>query len=177
MQDLRTFFGIGFGLALSRPSGVRFGGNCLMAADRERSRSFPLLPQLVKHRDRNPAVLAPFRDRERAVQPTAGHLGINSLHSLLHEESSRGSEDNSVQPERQERAAQLASHGSVWLVAKPPRLDVSCIGSGMPLLPLHERAVYYMGTLPVFVFGHSNTRQSLDEEASLSDTIHNGFIL
>jgi hypothetical protein len=30
-----------------------------------------------------------------------------------------------VQPEHQQRAVQLASHGSLWLVAKPPTLNVS----------------------------------------------------
>jgi hypothetical protein len=59
-----SFFGIGFGLALARPSGVSFGGDCLMPADRQCRRRFALRLQLVKHRDRDPAVLAPFPDRE-----------------------------------------------------------------------------------------------------------------
>jgi hypothetical protein len=52
------------GLALTRPSGVSFGGDCLMTADRQYRRRFALRLQLVKHRDRDPAVLAPLPDRE-----------------------------------------------------------------------------------------------------------------
>jgi hypothetical protein len=40
-----------FGLALARPSGVGFGRNCLMTADRECCRSFTLRPQLIVHGD------------------------------------------------------------------------------------------------------------------------------
>jgi hypothetical protein len=45
------FFSIRFGLARARPSGVGFGRNCLMTANRESCRSFTLRPQLIVHRN------------------------------------------------------------------------------------------------------------------------------
>jgi len=62
-----ALFGNRFGLTLTRPSGVSFGGNCSVTANGQRGGRLPLRLQLVKHGDRNPAVLAPFPNGERSA--------------------------------------------------------------------------------------------------------------